>query len=371
MTRHLGVAIAGSALAAFVSCSAELPPIAGTEDDAGAGTDLRPWSGGDAAPGRDAGASQGEPTQVEACNGSDDDGNGAVDEGCECHEDETQACWPGPAMARGVGACADGVQGCSLGEFGAWEQCEGAVIPTPEVCDNDADDDCDGGVDCDDPDCPPCAEDLCDDGTDDDRDGRIDCADPDCAPAPGACGEMAGPCVTTVGFQSDGNALGASIGWGMGASNPALLDTPSTDGLSFEPAAVGAFGTNLWIPAGAPAGTAVINIPPGGGYNGFFRATFTLPANLDAVSAISLSGAAVIDDRGRAFLNGSPITPSIVGAAVGVGGDLTFCVDDRSLFRPGTNEFLLSDDNCGAGHPFDAGPSGAAFFGTVSYYAAP
>ena len=49
----------------------------------------------------------------------------------------------------------------------------------PEVCDDEQDNDGDGWVDCADTDCPPCLE-ICDNGLDDDGDGLIDCDDPDC-----------------------------------------------------------------------------------------------------------------------------------------------------------------------------------------------
>lgn len=57
-------------------------------------------------------------------------------------------------------------------------------VPTPEVCDDGADNDCDGIVDCADPDCtgdPACPNliewPMCFDGLDNDFDGLIDCAD--------------------------------------------------------------------------------------------------------------------------------------------------------------------------------------------------
>ena len=75
----------------------------------------------------------------------------------------------------------------------------------PEVCGDGIDNDCDGLIDCDDPDCqidndgdgifaPPCGNDcddtnpninpgkpeVCGDGIDNDCDGLIDCDDPDC-----------------------------------------------------------------------------------------------------------------------------------------------------------------------------------------------
>jgi hypothetical protein len=62
-----------------------------------------------------------------------------------------------------------------------------------EQCGNGADDDCDGLVDCADPDCitagacvcrPPGAPEACSNGVDDDCDGLVDCADPDCGGSP-------------------------------------------------------------------------------------------------------------------------------------------------------------------------------------------
>ena len=76
--------------------------------------------------------------QMEACNLVDDDCDGAVDEGCECTTGESRPC------GREVGACVVGTQRCLAG---LWESaCDGAVLPTPEVCNTD-DDDCDGSVD--------------------------------------------------------------------------------------------------------------------------------------------------------------------------------------------------------------------------------
>lgn len=74
----------------------------------------------------------------------------------------------------------------SAAQFGG-EPCD-VCVPAPEVCDNGSDDDCDGLVDCEDPDCvqdPVCnecvpEEEKCAGGVDEDCDGLIDCADPDC-----------------------------------------------------------------------------------------------------------------------------------------------------------------------------------------------
>lgn len=66
---------------------------------------------------------------VEICNGSDDNGNGLVDESCGCGQGETQACFPGPVTQNALERCKLGVQACdpTIGEFGGWGTCEGYV----------------------------------------------------------------------------------------------------------------------------------------------------------------------------------------------------------------------------------------------------
>jgi hypothetical protein len=108
----------------------------------------------------------------EVCgNAIDDDGDGLVDEGCDC-----------------------AASGSSSGEFGT--PCAGepdaatGCIPTASsevTCDDGRDDDCDGLTDCEAPECQVagqcgCAasETQCGDGMDDDCDGLVDCADEDC-----------------------------------------------------------------------------------------------------------------------------------------------------------------------------------------------
>ena len=77
------------------------------------------------------------PSDVDACEGTDDDCDGRVDEGCECIDGNIQAC------GSDVGACVAGNRGCVGGVFG---ECVGRVGPMPEVC-NGADDDCNETVD--------------------------------------------------------------------------------------------------------------------------------------------------------------------------------------------------------------------------------
>ena len=79
-------------------------------------------------------------------NGTDDDCDGTVEEGCPCIPGAVAACFRGTPENRAVGVCADGVMTCTDGlEFGTWGPCEGDTRPGEEVCDEDLlDEDCDG-----------------------------------------------------------------------------------------------------------------------------------------------------------------------------------------------------------------------------------
>jgi len=163
---------------------------------------------------------------------------------------------------------------------------------------------------------------------------------------------------TTITLMSNASTLAAST------PDEAVLDTGDTTGLTFVPALEGSFGSFTPVPTGAPAGTEVVNIPPGDGESGFFEVTFTLPAGF---TNASLSGAANIDDYGRAFLNGAPISPSIFSSDPNLLSEFansSFSTNDNSLFVVGQNVLLFSDDN----HQF-GGPSAAAFYANVTYTA--
>ncbi len=100
--------------------------------------------GGGGSLGSDAGAL---PPPTEICgNGIDDDGNGLIDDDCDCTLGDSRPCYPA-ASGQGVGVCHAGVQSCEPnGELTKWGSCVGAVVPSAEVC-NGVDDDCDGQVD--------------------------------------------------------------------------------------------------------------------------------------------------------------------------------------------------------------------------------
>ena len=127
----------------------------------------------------------------EACDGADNDCDGATDEGCPCTAGQTQGCGSEFAIAP----CRAGTQTCRAD--GTWSACEGAVGPSAEVCDDGVDNDCDGLEDegCS---CVPEPE-ICDDGVDNDCDGTVD--EPSCRRdmPPLVCGpgtmEVEGRCV--------------------------------------------------------------------------------------------------------------------------------------------------------------------------------
>jgi len=81
--------------------------------------------------------------QAEVCNGKDDDCNGLVDDGVFPGVGDTCLCPGLDASQVGVGICKAGKKVCK-GVDGI--QCDGCVLPQPEIC-NGKDDDCDGVAD--------------------------------------------------------------------------------------------------------------------------------------------------------------------------------------------------------------------------------
>ena len=89
---------------------------------------------------------------AEVCDdGLDNDCDGEADEDCGCQPGDTRACFPFDPLLVGVGLCSEGTQTCLGGDPDAWGDCEGAVGPAEEVCEDGLDNDCDGV----DEECPP------------------------------------------------------------------------------------------------------------------------------------------------------------------------------------------------------------------------
>ncbi len=149
--------------------------------------------------------------EPEACNGADDDCDGAVD------EDTATGC------GTDVGRCRSGVHRCDQGVPGA--ACLGEIAPVPEIC-NNLDDDCDGVSDegvrnaC--GDCGPAPAEACN-GRDDDCDGQTD------EGAQG--GALAERCGTDVGACAQGVRTCAEGVWTacLGGVSPAAEDCNAGD----------------------------------------------------------------------------------------------------------------------------------------------
>jgi uncharacterized protein YjbI with pentapeptide repeats len=166
----------------------------------------------------------------------------------------------------------------------------------------------------------------------------------------------------TVTLRSDADTCATVIDGIPDNVTLAKLDVPPGLRASFGRVVVGPFYTFTPIPGGAPKGTRVVNIPPGDGRSGYFKITFIAPTQF---STAELRGRANVDDIGRVFLNGTPITHSIFShEAVNEFGNVAFQLgrEKTALFKPGAvNELVVSDLNTGAG------PSGAAFYVRITF----
>jgi hypothetical protein len=154
-----------------------------------------------------------------------------------------------------------------------------------EICDDGADNDADGLIDCFDPDCagiPPCGPEAgqCDDGVDNDADGTTDCFDVDCIGDPACFEGDAATCSDGVDNDADGATDCADLDCsGIGLCGPEICD----DGFDNDGDGLIDCFDVLDCPVGSPACPAATNdecvgavdipIAGGGVYTAFMDST--------------------------------------------------------------------------------------------------
>jgi hypothetical protein len=88
------------------------------------------------------------PLTEDCANLLDDDCDGVVNQsaaGCVCTPGHTQACYDGDTGTSGTGVCQGGTQVC-LPDGSGYGACVGQVVPSLEICESSADDNCDGSA---------------------------------------------------------------------------------------------------------------------------------------------------------------------------------------------------------------------------------
>jgi len=113
-----------------------------------------------------------------------------------------------------------------------------------EVCDDGADNDADGLIDCADPDCIGvglCGPEICDDGFDNDGDGLLDCFDPDCFGTPACPAAGNDECVGAVDIP----IAGAGTYTALMDSTSASLGADPLPGIAC--AVMGQFENDIWF----------------------------------------------------------------------------------------------------------------------------
>ncbi|MEO8846480.1 MAG: choice-of-anchor L domain-containing protein [Kofleriaceae bacterium] len=175
-----------------------------------------------------------------------------------CDAGTTRTCYTGAPNTSGVGPCTGGSQTC--GATGIWEDCVGEVVPAPETCGDNIDNNCNGmtdeDVDADGDGYTSCGGDCCDDpsicsdpaavnpgafevpgnGVDDNCDGMIDNAVPLCDTGLASNDSMAGDYAKAIDLCQ--TATMADKQWGVISATLTLADgtgVPNPSSYSIRP----------------------------------------------------------------------------------------------------------------------------------------
>ena len=131
----------------------------------------------------------------------------------------------------------------------------------------------------------------------------------------------------SIVLKSDANTLAAS------QSDETALDNGNISGLTFQPVLVGATEPLQPRRQERPPARRWFRFRRRTAKAAFLKSPSCLPQTF---SAVQLAGAANVDDFGRVFLNGHPLTPSLTSgdpAVVTESGNATFLDDQRGLVR--------------------------------------
>jgi subtilisin-like proprotein convertase family protein len=275
------------------------------------------------------------PTPDFCGDGLDNDCDAIVDDGCFCAPGAAAACYDGPPGTEGVGVCRAGTHICNA-EGSAFGPCVGAITPTPEVCGDGLDNDCDGAVDG----SIQCQPEVCNNGVDDNLDGFVDCADPVCATAAICTTEAS--CGNGVDDDGDGLTDCAEPGCATNAACLTAVERFCNDGVDND-------GDGLTDAAEAACGWAVA----------------TLPCPPGKLQAYRFTGPIVLADPG--------LTPNVnlVAAGPGTVGTVAVRVSITHTFDADLDISLASALNTTIDLSSDNGATGDNFQGTVFVDSAP
>ena len=235
------------------------------------------------------------------CNGNTMDGcetNTLADGPCVCTPGQTQSCYLGAPGTQNVGPCKAGTRTCNADGL-SWGACIGQVLPQPEICANNIDENCDG---------------VMDNAADNDLDGWTTC-EGDCNDAnplinPGAFE------VTYTLVDNDNNPMTPPIKMPGGNGVDDDCDPNTSDVV--DPSACGSLVTKLSTVSATDVANAMdlcqtttANPPKPQKKWGLLSADYKLGSGADASAQLANFQnyqAAILQQYG--YLNGNPATPN-------------------------------------------------------------